>query len=214
MTLGPMGQPRHYVRDAFAMETARAMGMIAPHTTLCTCTSTASTGASTTRRAARCRFLGHLSRGDKNTWDAINQDSVPTAPTSLNRLLALLDQDPSRTEVYQQLQGNRPDGTRNPDFEDLLDVENMIDYLILNFYVGNTDWPGGTGGGKRRNNGDGFHFYPWDTETALGSPVGRERHGSQLRRGPPYAAVRANTSSVDSSATGCFDTSSMTGRFS
>ena len=60
-------------------------------------------------------------------------------------------------------------GLRNPEYEVLLDVENMIDYLIANFYAGNTDWP-------RRNwyvvrergpESTGFKFYCWDGEWTL-----------------------------------------------
>ena len=84
-------------------------------------------------------------------------------------MLNILNGNSSSNEVYQRLQGNNLDGTANPQFESLLNMENMIDYMILNFYVGNSDWPGRNHWvGRNRNNGDGFYFYPWDTETALG----------------------------------------------
>ena len=44
-------------------------------------------------------------------------------------------------EIYQQLQGNLPDGTPDPDTPALLDVDNLIDFMILHFYGGVEDWP-------------------------------------------------------------------------
>jgi hypothetical protein len=133
--------------------------------------------------------------GDKDTWDALNQDSVPDGTADAwNRLLALLNLDPTQNDVFQRLQGNNPDGTRNPAYEDLLDVETMIDYMILNFYVGNTDWPHRNWWvGRNRDNGDGFKFYPWDTETALGvTGLNADVTGASGAVARPYAALRAN----------------------
>ena len=109
-------------------------------------------------------------------------------------MLALLGQGVATTEAYQRLQGNNPDGTRNPDYEDLIEIANLTDYLILNFYVGNTDWPGRNWwAGRDRNGGEGFHFYPWDTETALGfSGLEVNVTGANSAVARPYAAVRAN----------------------
>jgi len=138
-------------------------------------------------------FSAFYHGGDKDTWDAINQDSVPDGNyDAWNRLLAMLNGDVSNDSVYQRLQGNNPDGTRNPEYEDLLDVENMIDYMILNFYVGNGDWPGRNWWvGRNRDDGDGFQFYPWDTETAL-SGLNTDCTGVNSAVARPYAALRAN----------------------
>ena len=43
--------------------------------------------------------------------------------------------------AYQQILGNNPDGTRNPDYEVFLDVDNLIDYMLVIFYGGNLDAP-------------------------------------------------------------------------
>jgi hypothetical protein len=40
-----------------------------------------------------------------------------------------------------KVQGNNPDGTRNPAYEVLLDVDNLIDYMLVIFYGGNLDAP-------------------------------------------------------------------------
>lgn len=160
-----------YVRDTFAMETARTMGMVAPHARFVHLyINGLYWGLYNPVERPDAAFSATYHGGDKETWDALNQDSAPDGNyDAWNRLLALLDQGVSTTAAYQRVQGNNPDGTRNPAYEDLLEVGNFTDYLILNFYVGNTDWPHRNWwAGRDRNGAEGFHFYPWDTETALG----------------------------------------------
>jgi hypothetical protein len=43
--------------------------------------------------------------------------------------------------TYQRIQGNNPDGTPNPDYPVLVDVDNLIDYNLVIFYGGNLDAP-------------------------------------------------------------------------
>src|SRR5438046_9302241 len=42
---------------------------------------------------------------------------------------------------YFKVQGLNPDGTPNPAYENLLDVDNMIDYMLVIFWGGNLDAP-------------------------------------------------------------------------
>ena len=185
-----------YVRDAFAMETVRSMGGVSSHTTFMHLYLNGQYwGLYNPVERPDAAFSATYYGGNNNSWDAINQDSVPDGNyDAWNRLLAQLNQDLSQSAPYQRLQGNNPDGTRNPEYEDLLDVGNMIDYLILNFYVGNADWHGRNWwAGRDRDNGDGFKFYPWDTETALGlTDVNYDCTGVNSAVARPYAAVRAN----------------------
>jgi hypothetical protein len=185
-----------YVRDAFAMETARAMGLIVSHSTFAHLYINGFYwGLYNQVERPDAAFSAHYRGGDKDNWDSINQDSAPDGNyDAWNRLNTLLNQDLSQNANFQRLQGNNPDGTRNPAYEDLLDVADMIDYMILNLYVGNTDWPGRNWwAGRDRDNGDGFHFYPWDTETALGlSGLEANVTGVNSAAARPYAAARAN----------------------
>lgn len=183
-----------YVRDAFAMDTVRAMGNLASHSTFVHLYINGFYwGLYNPVERPDAAFSASYRGGDKDSWDAINQDSVPDGNyDAWNRLLALLTEDTSSTALYQQIQGNDPNGTRNPAYEDLLDVQNMIDYMILNFYVGNSDWPGRNWWvGRDRNDGDGFQFYPWDTETAL-SGLNTDRTSVNNAVARPYAALRDN----------------------
>lgn len=80
-------------------------------------------------------------------------------------------------EAYQRLLGNNPDGTRNPEYEVLIDPTNLIDYMLVILYGGNMDAPisrfGGNGfannwfGIRNRKSPDGFRFFVWDAEHTL-----------------------------------------------
>ena len=77
---------------------------------------------------------------------------------------------------YFRIQGMNPDGTRNPLYERLLDVDAVIDYAILTYYTGDADGPGtkffkpGVNNYNAtidRENPDGFKFYEHDSEWSL-----------------------------------------------
>jgi hypothetical protein len=82
-------------------------------------------------------------------------------------------------DAYMRAQGLNPDGTRNTDFEVLLDVDNLIDYMTVQLLGGNRDGPIGmysnpanTGLNNfftmRDRTGDqGFQFFAHDSEHML-----------------------------------------------
>ena len=43
--------------------------------------------------------------------------------------------------TYYRVQGLNPDGTPNPDYPKLLDVDNLLDYMLCTYYVGDPDGP-------------------------------------------------------------------------
>jgi hypothetical protein len=185
-----------YVRDAFAMDSARAMGMTASHTMFVHLYINGQYwGLYNPVERPDASFSATYQGGDKDDWDALNQgDVIDGTRAAWDRLFALLDLDMSNNTNYQRVQGNNPDGTRNPAYEHLLNVPSLIDYMILNLYIGNSDWPARNWWvGRDRNGGDGFHFYPWDSETALdiaGVSADRTAVADSVAR--PYAAVRTN----------------------
>ncbi|MCI0541314.1 MAG: chitobiase/beta-hexosaminidase C-terminal domain-containing protein [Verrucomicrobiales bacterium] len=98
-------------------------------------------------------------------------------------------------EAYQRIQGKNPDGSPNPKYEPLLDAGSLIDYMIVNIYCGTGDWPARNFWvARRRVNGTGFKFFPWDAEMSLGlmSAVNVNIVDSNLDVAFPYAAARAN----------------------
>jgi hypothetical protein len=82
-------------------------------------------------------------------------------------------------EIYFKVQGLNPDGTINSSYERLLDVDNLIDYMICTFFVGDYDGPISAFSGNERPNNfyaiynrvnpDGFKFFRHDAEHSLGA---------------------------------------------
>ena len=120
-------------------------------------------------------FAASYFGGDKEDWDSY-KSAVPvgdSAGDSWNGMLNAVRQGVQTNTAYQRIQGNNPDGTRNPNYKDYIDIDNYIDYLIVNFFVGNTDWP-------HKNwyaamncvDTSGFKFFCWDTEWVIDLVLG------------------------------------------
>jgi len=88
--------------------------------------------------------------------------------------------------AYFALQGRNPDGTVSPALEPLLDVDNLIDYMLIIFWGGNLDAPISAFGDnrnpnnfyalRRRGGSRGFQFFIWDAEHTM-LDVGVDRTG-------------------------------------
>lgn len=120
--------------------------------------------------------------GDKDDYDVVKARSdrgeSPFATDgnveAWRRLWSAAKKGLSRNEEYFRLQGKKPDGTRNPQFEVLLDPINLIDYMLVILYGGNFDAPisrfmGEQGannwyGLRNRKSQEGFRFFIWDAE--------------------------------------------------
>jgi hypothetical protein len=113
--------------------------------------------------------------GDKEDWDvfshkgfAVNQgDRI-----ALNQMREACREAAHSFSAFQQLQGRGPDGAADPDLPHLMDVHNYIDYLIVNYWGGNWDWPWNNYwlARDRTAASTGFKFYCWDTEDIMLSP--------------------------------------------
>jgi len=73
--------------------------------------------------------------------------------------------------IYYELQGLDTKGNPSEDLEPLLDMESFCDYMLINFYGGNTDWDHHNWYAirNRENPEKGFQFICWDTELIFGS---------------------------------------------
>ena len=91
---------------------------------------------------------------------------------------------------YFQAQGLNPDGSRNPDYPVLLDLDNLIDYMLVILYTGDTDSPISEFQDNERTNqwfalrnrdaAEGFRFFVQDAEHTLNvsnSGLARDRNG-------------------------------------
>jgi hypothetical protein len=88
----------------------------------------------------------------------------------------------SNNANYFKLQGMNPDGTRNPDYKVLVDIDNLIDFMLVIFYAGNFDCPVSKFGQNNvlrnfyciynRKRNDGFKFIIHDAEHSLRTSAG------------------------------------------
>ncbi|MGE5609608.1 MAG: CotH kinase family protein, partial [Bacillota bacterium] len=140
--------------------------------------------------------------GEKEDYDVIkvNANAYNVYATdgnmdAWNRLWAACFAGMSSNAAYYKIQGRNPDGTLNPNYENLLDVDNLIDYMLTIYYTGNFDAPYSAfvNGPNNfyaiynRKAKDGFKFFAHDSEHTL--MVGNTSFGDGLtiNRTGPYA---------------------------
>ncbi len=135
--------------------------------------------------------------GEKEDWDVIKDFSELFRGqwTSWNEMMSLAGGGLSTVDAYQRIQGNFPDGTRNPDYPVYLDVENLIDYMILHLWGCSEDWPHHNWYSARDRTGasGGFKFLSWDQEITMDF-VFRNRINVSNSGSPAflYSRLRAN----------------------
>lgn len=122
--------------------------------------------------------------GDKEDYDVVKVESGPYSVVATDgdlqawtRLYNLAKAGLGTDAAYQRIQGRNPDGTSNPEYENLLDIPNLIDYMLVILYGGNLDAPisnflGNTApnnwyGIRDRNGREGFRFFAHDSEHTL-----------------------------------------------
>ncbi len=89
--------------------------------------------------------------GSSDDYDVVKVDAGPGRPYTMqatdgtmeayNRLWDAARKGFSPNVIYNRIQGLNLDGTRNPAYERLLDVDNLIDYMLCAFYEGDLDAP-------------------------------------------------------------------------
>ena len=115
--------------------------------------------------------------GEKENYDVLKVDESHSVVLSdgnfdkWNRMMAQIDQlsNSNKTtarQAYCRLRGCDEKGKPSEDFDVLLDVENFIDYMLLNYYAGNDDWDhhNWLAFSNRADRTSGFRFICWDTE--------------------------------------------------
>jgi hypothetical protein len=125
--------------------------------------------------------------GNKEDYDVIKVDTGGAGYTiyatdgnmdAWTRLWQAATNGFSANADYFKVQGLNVDGTPNPAYENLLDVDNLIDYMLVIFFTGNIDAPisafiGDTNPnnmyGMRNRTGlyGGFRFFAHDSEHTL-----------------------------------------------
>jgi len=124
-------------------------------------------------------FSASYLAGSKDEFDVIKEQqygypgiTVPTAGTFTawaDFLTQVQTNNIANNVNYQKIQGKNENGTTNSSYSNLLDPENYIDYMLLNYYLGNLDWDKNNWCAIRNRvkNQQGFQFICWDAETTM-----------------------------------------------
>ena len=188
-----------YILDEFIRRTQLALGQVSPHGTFVHLyINGLYWGLYNPVERPMSSFCATYYGGDKEEWDALNS-GTPTGESSTTTWNAMLSQASaglSDNVSYQKIQGNNPDGTRNPAYDDLLDIDNYIDWLFSNFWGGTADWPYHNFyvGCRRPPNTTGFKFFDWDAEyvIVIGSNLNSNVTGVSDNGARPYVTLRQN----------------------
>ncbi len=130
--------------------------------------------------------------GNPSNWDTIKvtgaeqyyeqaADGTMVAWTNFWNEVVAMKTSANPLADYMKLQGKNPDGTPNAAYQDYLDSDNLIDYILTNYWGGNMDAPlSNFLGNSQPNNclavrdrtgaSGGFKFFNHDGEHTLDSP--------------------------------------------
>jgi hypothetical protein len=115
-------------------------------------------------------FMRDYYGGSEEDYDVIKDYFEVEAGDTIawTKLITLARDSMTNPGTYQKLLGNNPDGTRNEAYEIMIDPVNLLDYMLLNFYTGNTDWDHHNWlASFNRIDPEGFRFFTWDNEYVL-----------------------------------------------
>ena len=133
---------------------------------------------------AQADYAASYFGGDADDYDVVKVDAGPYSIYATDgntdawyRLWQACQAGFSSSEAYFRVQGLNPDGTRNPAYEVLVDVDNTIDYNLLTYFTGDLDGPVSWFLGESRPNNmyaiynrvnpTGFKFIRHDNEHTL-----------------------------------------------
>lgn len=116
-------------------------------------------------------FMETYLGGREEDYDVIKDYTEIVSGTldNWNAMMTMANKGLADNASYFKIQGKNPDGTNNPDYPEYLDVENLIDYMLINIYGGNDDWDhhNWVAARNRISPGKGFQFFCWDAEHVL-----------------------------------------------
>jgi len=105
-------------------------------------------------------FASEYFGGSKEEYDVLKHTGSQVLNgdgRAWNRLMDLVRSNPADRDVYERIGA-------------MLDIPAFIDYMLVHFYVGNTDWPHHNWYAvRRRVDGAKWHFISWDSEHVMES---------------------------------------------
>jgi hypothetical protein len=187
-----------YLRDEFVRRLQLALGHPSPHGTFVHLyLNGLYWGLYNPTERPEASFAATYYGGDKDNWDALNAGWPVGDSTTVtwDAMLHLVRQGMMSNANYQRLQGNDPNGKRNSQVANYLDLDNYIDYLLVNFFVGNRDWPlRNWYAAMNRVEPDGWKSFSWDAEHTMGIDSSLTANVTDVSDGlgEPYAWLRPN----------------------
>ncbi len=162
-----------YIQDSWAKTTQLDMGKPAAHETFVHLyLNGLYWGLYNITEEINKEFMESYFGDDEANFDVIKEKetTIPTdgTMTAWNSFKSLITEVEANTS-FQKIQGKNADGTINAGYPKLLDVENYIDYMLINYYIGNNDWDANNWsvGRNRITNDKGFNFFCWDAENSM-----------------------------------------------
>lgn len=120
--------------------------------------------------------------GEREDYDAMTHDGVRDGNNiAWNAMRSIAQSGLASSQNYDAIRS-------------YLDVDHFIDYMILNIYAGNEDWPHNNWNATRkREPGAGYRFFVWDAERSLeGLETNRVNVTGTNNPAEFYAALREN----------------------
>jgi hypothetical protein len=170
-------QQAQYQRDIWAKDTQRAMGYPSSRSEYVHLYINGMYwGVYAPSERMDSDFAASYMEGDPEDFDVIKdyQDVIDGEITAWDQMFSMVNGGLETDEAYQRIRGNRPDGTPDPGQDAMVDVVNLADYMLINFYGSNTDWDHHNWAAMRNRNvpRQGFRFFCWDSEHLLKSQYG------------------------------------------
>ncbi|HZN56894.1 MAG TPA: chitobiase/beta-hexosaminidase C-terminal domain-containing protein, partial [Planctomycetota bacterium] len=158
-----------YLRERWMKDSQLDLGRLAPHGMFVhVCLNGLYWGVyELTERPTDSFHAAHLG-GDREEFDVLKDFAEVQSGSgqAWREMMNLAQAGFATAAAYQRIQGNDPDGTRNPALPVYLDLDDLIDYMILHIYASADDWPNHNwwAGRRRGVESEGFRFYAWDQE--------------------------------------------------
>lgn len=172
-------------RDQWCRDTQNAMGGYGPHGTYVHLyLNGLYWGLYDIGEKGDASYAAHYLGGDPEEYDAFNSDELVDGDTTAwNTMFGIANAGITNDVTYTNL-------------TQYLDIPNFIDYMIMNFYGANGDWPWHNwNAARRRVPGATFHFFSWDAEWTFGIGNGLTADLTGTSSGSPgilYSKLRAH----------------------
>lgn len=155
-----------------------------------------------TQERSEASYAAAYFGGEKEDYDVIKVGNGSIEATdgftdAWRKLWELSNTGFDSDEIYYQAIGCNPDGARNPEYDVLVDIDNLIDYMLITFLAGDYDGPISNFGNNQsinnfyciynRNGAEGFKFFKHDAEHTL-----RDYEWGYDRTGPFPAGASFN----------------------